>query len=139
MTEYSKEIEKVKNPKNISEALYASSPYTLKKAFENDQTVLRLVKAGREVTPLLVEELAKNGLELNEITLSCFAYILHKVDPKLAVKILKPLFVKAMENPGAFFVYFAAHALRQESNLPTKPLELDYTRAELRETLKKIS
>ena len=138
MTEYRKEIEKVKNPKNISEALYASSPYTLKKAFENDQTVLRLVKAGHKVTPLLVDELEKNGLKLNEITLSCFVYILHKVDPK-SVTILKPLFVKAMESPGAFFVYFAAHALRQENNLPTKPLELNYTRAELRETLKKIS
>ena len=138
MSEYSKEIEKVKNPKNIREALYASSPYTLKKAFENDQTVLRLVKAGHKVAPLIAEELTKNGLELNEITLSCFTYVLHKVDPESVVTILKPLFAKAMENPGAFFVYFAAHALRQESSLPIKPLELNYTKAELLETLKKI-
>ena len=135
---YREDIEKIKNPKNIREALCASSPYTLRKAFENDQTVRHLIKAGREVAPLLSEEL-KNGLTLNEITLSCFTYILHNIDPALTVKILKPLFAEAMKTPGAFFVYFAAHILREESNLPTKPLQMDYTRAELQETLKRIS
>jgi hypothetical protein len=135
---YREDIKKIKNPKNIREALCASSPYTLRKAFENDETVGHLIKAGREVAPLLSEEL-KNGLTLNEITLSCFTYILHNIDPALTVKILKPLFAEAMKTPGAFFVYFAAHILREESNLPTKPLQMDYTRAELQETLKRIS
>ena len=135
---YREDIKKIKNPKNIREALCASSPYTLRKAFENDQTVRHLIKAGREVAPLLSEEL-KNGLSLNEITLSCFTYILHSIDPVQTVKILKPLFAEAMKTPGAFFVYFAAHILREESNLPTKPLQMDYNRAELQETLKRIS
>jgi hypothetical protein len=135
---YREDIEKIKNPKNIREALCASSPYTLRKAFENDETVSHLIKAGREVAPLLTEEL-KNGITLNEITLSCFIYIFHKVDPTQTVNILKQLFAEAMKSPGAFFVYFAAHILRQESNLSTKPLQMDYTRAELQETLKQIS
>jgi hypothetical protein len=135
---YREDIKKIKAAINIREALCASSPYTLRKAFENDETVRHLIKAGREVAPLLSEEF-KEGLTLNEITLSCFTYILHKVDPDLTVKILKPLFAEAMKNPGAFFVHFAAHILRQESNLSTKPLQMDYTRAELQETLKRIS
>lgn len=139
MSSYREDIERLKNPKNIREALCASSPYTLRKAFENDETVLHLIKAGREVTPPIFEELEKNGLTLNEITLSCFTYIVHKIDPKSAAKTLKPLFAEAMKNPGAFFVYFAAHILRQENNLSIKPLQMDYSRAELKETLKRIS
>ncbi len=139
MIDYGKKIEKIKNPENIRGALFASSPYVLKKAFEKDQTVINLIKGGREVIPPISEELEKKGLELPEITLACFAYILYKVDLKSAVKILKPLFTQAVEKPGPFFVNFAAHILRQGSNLPIKPLELVYTRDELLEVLKVIS
>ncbi len=125
----------IKNPENISEAVYASSPYVLRKAFENDPNVRSLIKAGREVVPLISKELEKNGLELHEITLACFAYILHKVDVKSAVKILKPLLAQTIERPGPFFVNFATHALRQESKLSIRPLEMVYTKAEILEIL----
>lgn len=135
MVDYRKEIEKIKNPENIHEAVYANSPYVLMKAFEKDQTVSRLIRAGAKVVPLISEELEKNGLELPEITLACFAYTLQKINIESAIKILKPLFAKAVERRGPFFVNFAAHSLRQAVKLPIKPLEMAYTRAELLETL----
>jgi len=42
MADYSKDIERLKNPENIKEAVYASSPYVLMKVFENDPIVRRL-------------------------------------------------------------------------------------------------
>lgn len=137
MADYSKDIEMLKNPENIKEAVYASSPYVLMKVFENDPIVRRLIRAGREVVPLISKEM-KKGLKLPEITLSCFAYILQKVDAESAVKILKPLFARTIDKPRGFFTNFAAHALRQALKLPTKPLEVVYTKNELLETLERI-
>ncbi|UCE16676.1 MAG: hypothetical protein JSV12_03470 [Candidatus Bathyarchaeota archaeon] len=136
MYDYKKDIEMIKNPENIREAVYASSPCGLMIAFENDLIVQRLINAGQEVVPLITEELEKTGLELPEITLACFAYILQKLNLTSAAKTLKPLFVRAVEKPGPFFVHFAAHALRQATKLQTKPLGMTYTRTELLESLK---
>jgi len=136
--DYSKEIEVIKNPENIREAVYASSPYVLKKAFENDLTVNRLIRAGQKVVPLIAKELEANGLKLPEITLACFAYILQEVDLKCASEILKPLFAQATEKPGPFFVHFATHSLRQAVKLPVKFPDMAYTKAELSETLEQI-
>jgi len=138
MTDYNKEIERIKNPENIREAVYASSPFVLKKTFENDLTVRRLVEAGQDVIPLITKELESEGLNLHEITLACFAYILHKVNPESAALILKPLFKVAIENPGPFFVNFANQTLRQVIKLPTKPFGSAYTKEELLETLEGI-
>lgn len=138
MTDYNKEIERIKNPENIREAVYASSPLGLKKTFENDLTVQRLVGAGQEVIPLITKEIESEGLNLHEITLACFAYILHKVDPESAALILKPVFKAAIENPGPFFVNFANQTLRQVIKLPIKPYGSSYTSEELLETLELI-
>jgi hypothetical protein len=139
MTDYRKDIDRIKDPENINEAVYASSPYVLRKAFESDRSVVRLISAGREVVPLISKEIEKHGMKLSEITLSCYAYILQKIDLEAALKILKPLFAKAIKNPGPFFVNFSAHALRQKVNLPIKPLQILYTKAELLETLEVIN
>jgi|GEM_PF-1997665 hypothetical protein len=138
MTDYRKEIESIKNPENIQEAIYASGPNALMKAFKRDPTVGRLIEGGRKVVPLIAEEIEKNGLKLDEITLSCFAFILQKVDLDSATKILKPLFIQAMKEPNPFFVNFAAHALRQGLRLPVKPSDPLYTRGELLETLERV-
>lgn len=135
MISYSKEIERIKNPKNIHEAVYASSPHSLKKIFEKDLIVSRLIDGGKDVVPLIAKELENKGLKLPEITLACFAYILLKVDPDSAAKILQPLFAKAIEKPGPFFINFAAHALRLVVKLPTKLLGTAHTKNELLETL----
>jgi len=135
---YTQEIERLKNPENIKEAVYASSPDGLRRAFENDSVVGRLVRAGEKVVPLIGEQLERSGLELHEITLACFAYILHQVDSKSASRILEPFFVKAMEQPGPFFVNFAAYPIREVAKLTTKPLGETHTSAELSETLDNI-
>jgi hypothetical protein len=135
MTDFHEDINSLKNPKNIKEALFASGPSLLMRAFEKDQTVMRLVRGGAKVAPLIAKELEKNGMKLDTITLSCFAYILQKVDPAIAAKVLKDLFIKAMKCPDPFFIYFAVHALRQNLKLPFKPHDPEYTYGELQETL----
>ncbi len=135
MPGYLKDIERLKNPENIHEAIYASSPYVLMKAFEQDPTVKRVIKAGSKIVPVILEEIEKNGLNLHEITLSCFAYILQKVDIESAVQCLEKPFSLAIEKPGPFFVHMAAHTLRQGFKLTIKPLEVVYSRTELLEIL----
>lgn len=138
MSEIREELEKIKNPQNIYGALYASGPYTLMKFFKRDSTVNQIIEAGTEVVPLIAEELEKKGWKLNKITLSCYAYILQKVDLKSAVRILKPFFHRAVDNPDPFFVYFIAHALRQSLKLRVNPKDPLYSRGELLETLEMI-
>ncbi len=135
MSDFQEDIVRLKDPKNIKEALFASGPSVLMRAFERDPTVMRLVKGGAKVVPLIVAEIKENGLKLHTITLSCFAYILQKVDPAAASAVLKDLFVQAMKRPDPFFIYFAVHALRQDLKLPFKPRDPEYSYGELQETL----
>jgi len=135
MPNYQKDIKKLKNPENIQEALYASSPYVLIKAFQHDPTVKRLIKSGSRVIPYILKEIEKNGLKLHEITLSCYAYILQNTDRESTVKGLEKPFSLALQNPGPFFVHIAAHALRQCYKLSIKPLKVVYSQAELQETI----
>jgi hypothetical protein len=135
MSDFQKDIETIKNPKNIKEALYASGPGTLLKAFEKDPTVIRLIRGGPKVIPLISQEIKENGLKLHRITLSCFAYILQKIDPAAAAAILKPLFIQSMKKPDPFFIYFAAHAIRRDLKLPVKLDDPEYSYGELQETM----
>jgi len=135
MTDFRKDVAKIKNPEKIREALFASGPSILMRAFEKDPTVARLLQGGSRVVPLISEEIKKHGLKLDTITLSCFAYILQKVDVTSAAAILRPLFLEAMKKPDPFFACFAAHALRQDLKLPIKPYDPEYSFAELQETL----
>lgn len=138
MADYRKDVTRLKKPENIKEAMYASGPYTLMRAFENDEAVNRLIKGGDEVVPLIERELKRGGMRLDEITRSCYAYILERVNIDAASKILKPLFVRAMKRPDPFFVHFAARALRLKNRLPVKPMDPLQSRAELLETLDRI-
>jgi hypothetical protein len=138
MADYRKDVARLKKPENIKEAIYASGPYTLMRAFEMDQTVKRLIKGGDEVVPLIAAELKKNGLRLHEITRACYAYILQKIDLETAVKLLKPLYVRAMKKPDPFFVHFAAHALRRKLGQTVTLSDPKYTRIQLFETLDRI-
>lgn len=135
MSDFRKDIAKIKNPENIREALFASGPSVLMRAFEKDPTVIRLLRGGSKVVPLISAEIRKNGLKLDSITLSCFAYILQMVDIGAAVAILRPLFLDAMRKPDPFFTCFAAHALQQDLKLPIKPYDPEYTFGQLHETL----
>ena len=51
MPKYMKDVQRLRNPENIREALYASSPYVLRKAFVADPTVQKLIRAGLNDIP----------------------------------------------------------------------------------------
>ncbi len=134
MEDISQDIESLHDPRNIREALCASGPSVLWGVFEDDPTVKRLLRAGSKAVPLIAAELEKRGLDLHPITASCFAYILQKTDAALAGRILGPLFLRALKRPDPFFMYFAAHALRQDMKLPFRPGDPEYTFGQLQET-----
>jgi hypothetical protein len=137
MASYQDDIKKLKDPNNINEALFASSPYVLRKAFERDPIVQRMIRGRQKVVPLIIAELTKDGLALDDITLACFTYILEKVDPKALVAVLPSLFENAVDSPEPFFVHFAAHTLRHHLlDLPVEATGITYTQAELVQTLK---
>jgi len=130
-----KDVKRLQKPKDIRAALYASSAYVLRKAFQKDPIVQRLIKTGRNAAPSIEKEIRAKGLKLTDITLASYAYILQIVDREAALRALLLLFARSLRKPsGPFFVQFAAHALRQITGLPLK-LQLYYTDAELQETL----
>jgi len=133
MANLMKDIATLRDPSSIKKAQLASSPYVLRKIFAADPIIRRLIAAREKVVPLIVEETRRAG-DLDEITLSAFAFIVESVAVEAAPGIFKALFRKAVENPGPFFVYFAAHAIRTGLHLPIKPLSMVYSRAELSET-----
>lgn len=133
-----KEIEILKDPGKIHEALYASSPRVLRFAFDNDPRVRAVITAGPPVVPLIATELEKNSRNLDEITVSCYTYILEKIDAQKAAKILRPLAAKMIDRPGFFIPTFVTHALRKGTRLSIKTRQHFYTRAELAATLEII-
>ena len=125
-------ISSLKDPSNIKNALLASSPYVLRKVFASDPTILRIIAAGDKVIPLIVEE-TREAEALDEITLSAFTFIVANVKAEAVPQIFGETFLKSMDNPGPFFVNFAAHAIRSGFRMPTKPSNMVYSRAELNE------
>ncbi|MBI4888975.1 MAG: hypothetical protein HY821_00030 [Acidobacteria bacterium] len=138
MPDYTQDLIRLKNPANIKEAECASSPYVLLKTFAADAVIKRMIRAGKQVVPLIRQILADEAEQLPEISLSAYAYILEHVDQAEAARLLKPVFEARLRKPGPFFVHVAAHALRGPLGLPTRPLEVVYNKAELAETLRKL-
>ena len=137
MADLKKDITTLKNPSNIKKAALASSPYVLRKVFAADPIIQRLIKAGDKSIPLITEE-TRSAKNLNEITLSAYAYIVENIKAEAAPQVFKALFQKAVEKPGPFFVHFAAHAIRSGLRMTVKPLEVVYSQAELIETQYKL-
>lgn len=125
----------IKTPDNIHEARFASSPYVLRKAFERDPAVQRLIHAGRAAAPLVIQEL-KAAAQLDEITRACLVYILEQVDGAAVPPVVAPLLRADLARPGPFFAPFATHALRNAARLPNPgSVKLEYSPAEVREAL----
>jgi len=133
MSDFQKDLETIKNPENIKEAVYASGPGNLMKVFEKDPTVQRLIRGGAKVAPLVSAEIKKNGQKLPKITLACLAYVLQKTDRTEASTILRPFFIRAMNKPDPYFIFFGAHAIREDLKLPLRP-DAEYSYNELQET-----
>ncbi len=131
-------IELIKQPEKIKDALYASSPTVLGFVFDEDPNVRALIGAGPEATSLIEQEIKQYGPDLHEISLSCFAYILTKINVRTAAQILRPVFPKIADRPGSFAAMFVANALRSVKNLPVDSRELYFTPDQLRETLKSM-
>jgi hypothetical protein len=131
-------IEVIKQPEKIKNAFYANSAAVLGFAFDEDPDVQALIAVGEEAIPLIEQEIRENGADLHEISLSCFAYVLSKINVHKAAKILSPLFPKIVDRPGSFAAMFMARTLRTEKNLPVSSRELFFTPEQLRETLGSI-
>jgi hypothetical protein len=137
MSHYEEDLRAIANPENINEAVFAYSPYVLRKAFERAPIVQRLIAAGREISPLISDELERNT-ELPEISRACLVYILEQIDNRQMVRVVSPLFRTELKNPGPFFIHFAAHGLRAAHHLKVRERDISYSNAELRELLDKL-
>ncbi len=133
MANLQKDVATLRDPSSIKKAGLASSPYVLRKILAADPLITRLIAAGEKVVPLIAEETRKRG-KLDEVTLSAFVFVVESIKVEAVPDIFGALFRKAVANPGAFFVHFAAHAMRSHFHLPIKPLRIVYSRAELTET-----
>jgi len=138
MPDHNQDLVRLKDPANIKEAECASSPYVLLKTFAADPVIKRLIKGGARVVPLIQQILDVEADQLPEISLAAYAYILERVDKAAASRLLKPVFAARLRHPGPFFVHVVAHALRGPLGLPTRPLEVVYSKTELAETLRKL-
>ena len=132
------DLARIKNPDNIHEARFASSPYVLRKAFERDAAVQRLIRAGRAAAPLVIQEL-RSADHLDEIARACLVYVLEQVDGAAVAPVVAPLLRADLAHPGPFFAPFATHALRNAARLPNPgAAKLEYSPAEVREALDAI-
>lgn len=132
------DLARIKDPANIHEARFASSAYVLRKAFERDPAVQRLIRAGRGAAPLVIQEL-RSADRLDEIVRACLVYILEQVDPAAVAQVVAPLLRADMARPGPLFAPFATHALRGALRLPNPGgPRLEYSPAEVREALDSI-
>jgi hypothetical protein len=134
MPKYVKDVQRLRNPANIREALYASSPYVLRKAFVADPTVQKLIRAGPNGFDEIKREFAARADKLPDITLACLAYILTQIAPVQGAALVRPVLRRHVEA-GPFFKHFATHLLRQEARLPLRPIEMVYRREEMQEVL----
>lgn len=135
MPSYLKEVQRLKNPENINEAVFASSPYVLRKAFLADPTVQKLVRSGPAVLADIKQEMSAEASQLSDITLACFAHILSQVAPVEGAAFLAPELKKVADKSGPFFATFGTHLLRHAAQLPVRPIEMNYRREELKEVL----
>ncbi len=135
MPKYLKDVQRLRNPENINEAVYASSAYVLRKAFLADPTVQKLVRAGADAVEDVKQEFAAGADKLPDITLACLAYILTQIAPSEGAALVAPVLRKTLDKGGPFFKQFAAHLLRQQARLPLRPSNMAYPREEIQEVL----
>lgn len=135
MSSYRKDISRLSHPENIEGTEFTESLYALARAFRRDPAVCRLLCGGPSVAFLLARELLRHGPMLQEMSRTCFAWILSQLDPELASEILAPLFVRSMQRPTLLFTHLAAHVLREHFELPVRSGALFYSASELREIL----
>jgi hypothetical protein len=133
MPDLEKQLKALRDPINIKNANLASSAYVLRKAFAADPQIRELIAAKDRVVPFVGEEMRASE-PLDDITLAALAYIIESVKPDAAPEILGAQFKKSVEDPGPFFVYFAAHAIRSGLKRSIKGIQMDYSRVELLET-----
>lgn len=134
MSDLQHELTALRDPLTIKNASLASSPYVLRKAFAADTRIRELIAAKDQVLPLVAEEM-RAPERLSDITLAALAFIVENVKPEAAPQLFGAHFRNSLKNPGPFFVYFAAHAIRSGLGQKVKVPQMDYSRSELRETM----
>lgn len=151
---YEEQIRLLRNPENIREAKYANILYVLIKSFENEEhrpasAIHVLLNGGSAAASEIRQELENNAADLEDISLSCFAWLLVRLAPDSAQEVLATLFKQSIHwlagprvgdsnQPEYFlirgsFAHYAAHFFRQILGLDVN-LRMFYSDKQLRET-----
>lgn len=133
----------LEEPLSIREALAASSPYSLKTAFDLDKRVQELIKSKEEVEKYILKRLEnKTRSELDDISEACLYYVLGKRNAKGAVKRLSEALAerrsKADRHEFAFAPLFAVNAVKIIEKQDDVRADLSYSAGEMEETLQRL-
>jgi hypothetical protein len=138
-----KYILKIENPANISDALAASGPYTLRMAFEMDKTVQALIERGDEAGNLILKQIKNRGKKrIDDVSMACFCYILEKTGFRKSVPELGALLTETREirkrGEESFTKYFAIHAAKVLAKHPGLKTNLAYSDDEIMKSVRRI-
>lgn len=103
----------IEDPKGIKDALYASSPYVLRKAFDGDPGMRELLRAGPRLAPMIAQKL-EAGEELDEISACAYFYLLEHIGSHDAVaRALSTPMRARLHRPSPFLSQFSTRAILQ--------------------------
>lgn len=101
----------IEDPTKIKDALYASSPYVLRKAFEGDPGIRELLRAGSRLVPAIAEKL-EAGDDLDEISACAYFYLLEHIGSHDAIaRALSTPMRARLHRPSPFLSQFSTRAI----------------------------
>lgn len=135
MTESDRLILEVIRGQGLRFARGASSLVTLLAMLEREPAIQSLLKAGPGLIPKIARTIRAQGLQQDDLGVTCLSWVLYKLDPALAAETLGQLLGPSLGRPGFFLSHFAAHVVREQAGLPTKP-GMFYTPDEVKQTVR---
>ena len=141
MSTISELISILKDPLKIRDALAASSPYTLRAAFELDENLQKLAKSKGDARDTVLKELRANkDSAFDDITLASFCYVLEKTgnreDAQELQDVVKRILKTAKHGELSFALYLAVHAAKVLLKAPDVKEALDYRDDEIKALIK---
>ncbi|HUT03514.1 MAG TPA: hypothetical protein VM163_06445 [bacterium] len=115
----------------------ASSVLALLAMLEREPAVQTLLEAGAGLAPEIARTIQAQGLRQDDLGVTCLSCVLYKLDPALAAETLGQLLGPSLARPGFFLSHFAAHVVREQAGLPTKP-GMFYTPDEVKQTVRQL-
>jgi hypothetical protein len=131
-------LEALKEPRHIKDALYASSPYVLRKAFDADPGIRELLRAGPGLATAVAEKLEAEPA-LDEISMCAYFYLLeHTASRDAIARVLDTRTRARLRKPSPFLSQFSTRAiLRAHRTGLRAPIE-SYTLAEVVDAVDRV-